>query len=103
MHGTPSIELGSSKHGPCKLFGSQPLTFKAESRMLRAENICSRPYLELQAQILEAQNIAETTFFCVQPPRKQKLNNLILAMHRTLSTYLKNSKHGQGIFLLCAC
>jgi hypothetical protein len=21
MHGTPSTKLGSSKHGPCKLFG----------------------------------------------------------------------------------
>jgi hypothetical protein len=35
MHGTPSIKLGSSKHGPCKKIGFQPPTFKAESRMLR--------------------------------------------------------------------
>jgi hypothetical protein len=37
MHETPSTEFGSSKHGPCKLFGCQPLTFKAESRMSRAK------------------------------------------------------------------
>jgi hypothetical protein len=38
MHGTSSAELGSSKHGSCKLFGCQLPTFKVKSRMLRVKN-----------------------------------------------------------------
>jgi hypothetical protein len=37
MHGTPSTKLGSSKHGPCKLFGYQSPTFKAKSMMSRVK------------------------------------------------------------------
>ncbi len=104
MHGTPCTELGSSKHGPCKFFGCQPPTFKGKSRMLRVKKICSQPYLKFQARILDAQSMVATKFFAfslllsIPKVGNQDKTKLILAMHKTLNTKLKNSKHGQGNF-----